>query len=394
MKSIFYLVAIVPLSLALASCNKADKISLETTTVKKGEINETVTATGTVESVTQVDVGTQVTGIISKIYVDYNSQVKQGELIAEIEKILLESELKSAEASMESARLTYEYNRTNYLRDKALHDKQLISDYDFDTSQKDYEVSKNDYERAQADIVKAKKNLNYAEIYSPIDGIVISREVEVGQTVVSSMTVANLFTIADLTDMQVIADVDEADIGQVKVGQNVMFTVDAYPDDKFEGTVTQVRLSATTESNVVTYEVVVSASNEEMKLIPGLTANLTFYVTQDTDVLVVPLKATRFTPHDYPEAKNLPTLAENSDLRPLPEGSNMRRVWVIRDNKYIPTDVEVGHSNGINIAINSGLQEGDVVAVEYSAAMGPEEAPEGNNESSPFAPRPPSRNRR
>ena len=156
------------------------------------------------ESVTQVDVGTQVTGIIDKLLVDYNSIVSKGELIAEIEKTMLESDLKSAEANVESARLTYEYNLTNYKRDKALHDKQLISDYEFQTSTKDLEVSKTAYDKAKADRVRAAKNLNYAEIYSPIDGIVISRDVEVGQTVVSNMSVANLYTIADLDHMQVI----------------------------------------------------------------------------------------------------------------------------------------------------------------------------------------------
>ncbi len=392
MKSVFYLAAILSLTLAAASCSKGDKIALVTTTAEKGEISETVTATGTLESVTTVDVGTQVTGIIDKIYVDYNSRVQEGELIAEIEKVLLESELKSAEASMESAKLTFEYNQTNYLRDKALHDKQLISDYEFDTSQKEYEVSKQEYEKSQADIVKAKKNLNYAEIYSPIDGIVISRDVEVGQTVVSSMTVANLFTIADLSNMRVVADVDEADIGQVKVGQNVVFTVDAYPDDKFEGVVTQVRLNPTTENNVVTYEVLVSASNEEMKLIPGLTANLTIYVTHVPEVHVLPIMATRFTPHESPVANNLPSIPVGTDLTPLPSDSQKKRVWVIRDNQYLPVEVETGSSNGANIAITSGLNQGDVVAVEYSAASVEAEAESSSSdESSPFAPKPPSR---
>ncbi|MBQ8774175.1 MAG: efflux RND transporter periplasmic adaptor subunit, partial [Muribaculaceae bacterium] len=215
------------------ACKKQSRIVLETAVVEFGEISESVTATGTVESVTQVDVGTQVTGIVDKLYVDYNSVVTKGQLIAEIEKTLLESELQSADASLESARLTYEYNKVNYERDKQLHDKQLISDYDYQTSLKDYLVSKQAYDKARADRVRAAKNLNYAEIYSPIDGIVISREVEVGQTVVSSMNVANLYTIADLDNMQIVGNVDEADIGQVKVGQNVTFTVDAYPNDRF-----------------------------------------------------------------------------------------------------------------------------------------------------------------
>lgn len=388
MKTSILIAPVVLLFGVITGCSENAKITLETATVEPGEINETVTATGTVESATQVDVGTQVTGIISKLYADYNSQVKQGELIAEIEKTLLESELKSANANMESARITYEYNKTNYLRDKALHEKQLISDYEYDTSVKEYEVAKTAYEKAQADRVKAAKNLNYAEIYSPIDGVVISRDVEVGQTVVSNMTVANLFTIADLKNMQVVANVDEADIGQVKVGQSVVFTVDAYPDDKFDGTVTQVRLSPTTESNVVTYEVIVSAENTDMKLIPGLTANLTIYVTREKDVLIIPLKALRFMPHEYPDAKNLPAMPEGMPEPPAAPDSDTKTVWTVKDNRFVPVQITTGNSNGVNIAVTSGLKAGDVVAVDYSAAMADAmAAPDGaSQEQSPFAP--------
>ena len=220
---------------SLSSCGGEERISLVTDTVTTGSISESVTATGTLESVMSVDVGTQVTGIIDKIYVDFNSEVKKGQLIAEIEKVLLQSELESAEANVESARASFAYSAANYERDRKLHERNLISDYDFETSAKDYQLAKTTYDKAKADRVKAAKNLNYAEIYSPIDGIVISRDVEVGQTVVSAMTVANLFTIADLDNMRVVADVDEADIGQVKEGQHVTFTVDAYPEDVFEG---------------------------------------------------------------------------------------------------------------------------------------------------------------
>ncbi|MDE6178420.1 MAG: efflux RND transporter periplasmic adaptor subunit, partial [Duncaniella sp.] len=194
--------------IALSSCRKEQAPVLETVRAERGQLTETVTATGTVESVTQVDVGTQVTGIIDKLYADYNTVVSKGQLIAEIEKTMLESDLRSAEASVESAKATYEYNLANYNRDKALHDKQLISDYEFQTSRRDLDVSRTAYDKARADRVRAAKNLNYAEIYSPIDGIVISREVEVGQPVVSSMNVANLYTIADLDNMQVIGNVD------------------------------------------------------------------------------------------------------------------------------------------------------------------------------------------
>lgn len=365
----------------LVSCHEDKAPQIQTVTPTRGELTETVTATGTLESVTQVDVGTQVTGIIDKLYADYNSVVKKGELIAEIEKTLLESDLRSAEANVESARLTYEYNAKNYKRDKALHDKQLISDYEFQTTQKEYEVSRQTYSKAQADKVRAAKNLNYAEIYSPIDGIVISREVEVGQTVVSSMNVANLFVIADLDHMQVVGDVDEADIGQVKVGQDVDFTVDAYPDDTFHGTVTQVRLSPTTTSNVVTYEVIVSAENPDHKLIPGLTANLTIYTLREKNVLMLPETAFNFKPDE----------SDSSALPPLP--SNERRVYIVRNGKPEETVVLTGASNSINTVILSGLTDKDKVAIGYDQGSVPSVNGEPKAQS-PFAPKPPSRKKK
>lgn len=374
----------------LAACNEKEAVSLETVRAERGELTETVTATGTIESVTQVDVGTQVTGIIDKLYADYNSVVTKGQLIAEIEKTLLQSDLSSAEANVESARLTYEYNLTNYKRDKALHDKQLISDYEFQTSQKDLEVSKTAYDKAKADRVRAAKNLNYAEIYSPIDGIVISREVEVGQTVVSNMNVANLYTIADLDNMQVIGNVDEADIGQVKMGQRVTFSVDAYPDDLFEGLVTQVRLNPTTESNVVTYEVVVNAPNPEHKLIPGLTANLTIYVMSENNVLLLPAKAFAFTPEDHPDAENLPQPGEPLPASALDGGK--RAVWVVEGNRLVQKAVATGASNGLQTVITGGLSEGQTVATGYNAMA----RQGGGDEStqSPFAPPRPGGNKK
>lgn len=375
--------------ISLAACSERQQISLDTVRAERGELTETVTATGTIESVTQVDVGTQVTGIIDKLYVDYNSVVTKGQLIAEIEKTLLQSELTSAEANVESARLTYEYNLTNYNRDKALHDKQLISDYEFQTSKKDFEVSKTAYDKAVADRVRAAKNLNYAEIYAPIDGIVISREVEVGQTVVSNMNVANLYTIADLDNMQVIGNVDEADIGQVKVGQPVTFSVDAYPDEIFEGQVTQVRLNPTTESNVVTYEVVVAASNPEHKLIPGLTANLTIYVMSEKDVLLLPAKAFTFEPMQYDDKKLPQPQGDASDIK---LGENQKCIWVVSGDRLEPVAVTTGATNGIRTQITGGISDGTVVAVDYTAAV--TAAAERSGEQSPFAPQPPGRNKK
>lgn len=383
-------------AICMTSCGKKGSISLVTEEVTKGSISETVTATGTLESVTSVDVGTQVTGIIDKILVDFNSEVKKGELIAEIDKVLLQSELTSAEANVNSAKASYEYAKTNYERDKSLHDKKLISDYEFDTTRRDYEVAKTSYEKSVADRVKAAKNLNYAEIYSPIDGVVVSRDVEVGQTVVSNMTVANLFTIADLDHMRVVANVDEADIGQVKEGQKVTFTVDAYPDEVFHGTVTQKRISPTTESNVVTYEVLVSADNEEHKLIPGLTANLTIYALDEPDVVLVPSKATRFIPHEYPEVKTLPAIPEGTALQAYsdPSDPNKKRVWTIKDNTFTPVIITVGATDGINYQVISGIEAGTKVAVEYSVETPADDGGEQSGNQSPFQPKRPGGNKK
>lgn len=370
--------------MTLTGCKKEASVSLETVKIGSGDLTETVTATGTVESVTQVDVGTQVTGIISHLYADFNSEVKQGELIAELEKTVLQSEVTSAEASVQAAKLTYDYNMTNYKRDKALHDRQLISDYEYQTSLKELEVSKTAYDKALADKVRAAKNLNYAEIYSPIDGIVISRDVEVGQTVVSNMSVANLYTIADLDNMQVIGNVDEADIGQVKVGQNVTFTVDAYPEDEFHGQVKQVRLSATTESNVVTYEVVVSAQNPDHKLIPGLTANLSIYVTEETGVMLLPAAAFTFKPDSSIKGKNIPVAGEALD--PASLAKNQKSVWVVSGDKLINKAVTIGESNGIKTVITAGLNQGDLVATGYNESA--VESEQATTQRSPFAPGP------
>ncbi len=390
MKTTAKILSVTLLSL-FASCSHKPDTILETVKAERGELTETVTATGTIESVTQVDVGTQVTGIIDKLYADYNTVVTKGQLIAEIEKTLLQSDLTSAEANVESARLTYEYNLVNYNRDKALHDKQLISDYEFQTSKKELEVSNTAYDKAKADKVRAAKNLNYAEIYSPIDGIVISREVEVGQTVVSNMNVANLYTIADLDNMQVIGNVDEADIGQVKVGQAVTFSVDAYSDELFEGHVTQVRLNPTVESNVVTYEVVVAAPNPDHKLIPGLTANLIIYTMSEDNVLLLPTKAFMFTPQ-INDDDNLPK--PDGDAGKLVLGDGQKCVWVVKDGRLVPTVVTVGASNGLKTVIHEGLSDNDAVASGYSVSAGSQEGERSEGERSPFAPQPPGRNKK
>lgn len=372
------------IAIGLTACGEKAKMEIEEYDVQPVSMSEVVTATGTMESVTQVNVGTQVTGIIEHLYADYNDYVTKGQLIAELEKTLLDSELKSADANMASAEASFEYAKANYERDKKLHDEQLISDYEFQTSKRDYDVARLSYEKSKADRVRAAKNLNYAEIYSPIDGIVISREVEVGQTVVSSMNVADLYVIADLENMQVVGNVDEADIGQVKTGQHVTFTVDAYPDDVFSGTVTQVRLNPTTTSNVVTYEVIVNAPNPDLKLIPGMTANLTIYTLELNDVLAVPLKALKFEPlPDEDEESGLPKAVPLTS--PVPHS-----VWVLKDGKLVQTKVELGVANNIYQQIVSGLNPGEKIALQYQEPMKDKGK---KQEENPFLPKPPGANR-
>lgn len=400
----FFLFSLASMVVGVTACSDKAGTELETYTVKSGDVVETVTATGTLESVNSVDVGTQVTGIISNLNADYNSVVKKGDLLAEIDKTTLQSELTSANATLESARTSLRYAETNYNRDVKLHDEKLISDYEFDTSKRDYLVAKSAYEKAEADRVRAAKNMSYAEIYAPMDGVVVSREVEVGQTVVASMNVANMFTIADLDNMRVVANVDEADIGSVKEGQNATFTVDAYPNDVFTGTVTQVRISPTTTSNVVTYEVLISADNPEHKLIPGLTANVTINVLEEKGVMMIPVKALRFVPQEIeglPAAEktpeppsSAPKPKEGASAEDVPDpiistDSDSRLVWILKNDRLVPTEVHIGADNGVEVEIKSGLNVGDKVCVSYQMKNTDNKKEEGSSQNSPFAPTPP-----
>lgn len=363
---------------------------IETATATRGDVSEAVTATGTIEPVTKVDVGTQVSGIIDKLYADYNSVVTKGQLIAEMDKITLQSELTSQQATYDGAKAEYEYQQKNYLRNKALHEKQLISNIEFEESTYNYAKAKSAYESSAANLAKAQRNLAYATITSPIDGIVISRAVEEGQTVAAGFETPTLFTIAaDLTQMQVIADVDEADIGGVKEGQRVAFTVDAYPNDTFEGTVTQVRLEATEESNVVTYEVVISAHNPDLKLKPGLTANVTIYIAERRNVVNIPLKALRFVPE--PPSGKAP-VPEQMPRQEAPANDSLKIVWVQDNKEWKPRQVKVGMDNSVNVEICEGLHEGEVIAVDRKSNAGlPAIQGTADKEESPFMPKPPGR---
>lgn len=367
-------------------------IRLETAKAGRSSISNTVTATGTVEPVTEVEVGTQVSGIIDKLYADYNDVVKAGQLIAEMDKVNLKAELASAEAQLASSKSEYEYQQKNYARNKILFEKKLISDADYETSTYNYEKAKAAYEQNQAAMVKVKRNLEYATITSPIDGVVINRAVEEGQTVAAGFETPTLFTIAaDLTKMQVIADVDEADIGNVENGQRVSFTVDAYPNDVFEGTVMQIRLgdsesnssTSASTSTVVTYEVVISADNPDLKLKPRLTANVTIFTLERDNVLTVPTKSLRFVPDAQILAQIGYIVSEAGKEAP----AGKRLVWIKDGQELKPKAVTVGSTSGNMIEITDGLNEGEELAVDFEASsVAP--AIEAETERSPFMPGP------
>lgn len=365
------------------------KISYTTATVSKSDISNSVTATGTIEPVTEVEVGTQVSGIIDKLYADYNSVVVKGQLIAEMDKITLQSEMASARATYDGNKAEFEYQQKNYERSKGLHDKQLISDTDYELALYNYEKAKSLFDSSKAALSKAERNLSYATITSPIDGVVIDRAVEEGQTVAAGFETPTLFTIAaDLTQMQVVADVDEADIGGVEEGQRVSFTVDAYPNDVFEGRVTQIRLGSTSSSSstttssttVVTYEVVISAQNPDLKLKPRLTANITIYTLDKQGVLSVPSRALRFMPE-------VPLISAEDVVKDC-EGEH--KLWTKEGNTFTAHPVQTGISNGIKTEIISGIAEGVQVISEANLGLPDTAQPvaenNGSTEKSPFMP--------
>lgn len=367
--------------------SKQTGITLETAATSRITIRNSVTATGTVEPVTEVEVGTQVSGIIDRLYVDYNDVVKAGQLIAEMDKVTLQAELESSQAELASCKTEYEYRMKEYSRTRTLHEKELVSDAEYDEALYLYEKARNAYEQAQAAIVKVKRNLGYATITSPIDGVVISRAVEEGQTVAAGFETPTLFTIAnDLTQMQVVADVDEADIGQVSDGQRVEFTVDAYPDDTFEGVVEQVRLEATTESSVVTYEVVITAYNPELKLKPGLTANVTIFTLEKDDATAVPTKALRFVPNAELLGE-IGLTAVETDSQAAP-GS--RELWVKEGTTLRPRRVYAGAASGDMTEITEGLTGSEEIVTGLVTAKPREET--AAIERSPFMPGPPGSN--
>ena len=349
---------------AMSGGKKEEDINFKEEKVALKTLQNSVTATGTIEAVTSVTVGTQVSGIVNKLYVDYNSQVKKGQVIAELDKTNLLSELNTAKANLASAQSSLNYQAANMERYKTLYKKGLVSADEYENALLTYRQAKEQVASSRENVQRAQTNLGYATITSPIDGTVISKSVEEGQTVAASFNTPELFTIAkDLTNMQVVANVDEADIGNVKEGDRVTFTVDAYPDDTFEGTVKQVRLEAKTTNNVVTYEVVISAPNADLKLKPGLTANVTIYTQERSGVLAVANKALRFTPTKETVGKDMKIV----DCK----GKN--KVWTLNGNTLTAHPVTIGQSDGINTEITKGLKQGDKIVTEIVVNVPEEE---------------------
>ena len=394
--------AIAAILIIKASKSANKELVIRTHVVGEYTVENTVTATGTIQPVETVEVGTQVSGKVEKIYVDFNDVVKKGDLLAELDKQTLNQSVSRAKASLTSAESQLNYSKLNYERTKQLYEANAATLAAYQDAQNSYTQAQMSKKNAQASYDQALVDLAYAEIYSPIDGIVLDRAVEVGQTVAASFSTPTLFTLAnDLTKMQVEADVDEADIGQVKVGQRVTFTVDAYMEDSFEGTVSQIRMKPTTTSNVVTYTVIIDAPNPDQKLFPGMTASVTI-VTEEQTGLAVPAEAFNFTPDEAvlkamrkpekPEGQMPePPQGERPQMQPgqMPSSSpNM--VWVKKGDNIMPRPVKAGMSDGAYRIIEQGVQAGDSVVLSAQYVVKEKAVKKGEN---PFMPSPPGRNK-
>lgn len=365
------------------SCGKRQAgYSVETVKAEKGSISNTVTATGTIEAIKTVTVGTQVSGTIEEIFVDFNSHVKKGQLLARIDETALKAQASQTAAQVASADAELTYQKATFERTKALWDKQLISRDDYDQAQYNLSRAEASYKMAESEHQRSLTNLSYATIYSPIDGVVLNRAVDEGQTVAASFNTPELFSIAnDLTQMEVQADVDEADIGQVRLGQKVSFTVDAFPDDNFEGDVSQIRLKPTTTSNVVTYTVIINAPNPKLKLMPGMTANITIVTGMSENTVLLATKAMKFWPADSLIG---PGIIASRDA----DTGHMWTIWLYDGKEFKPKQVITGLNDGTKVEIVSGLTVGEDVVVDITKSTS------GNSSSSPFMPKPPSRSKK
>lgn len=363
------------------------KVAFETGMPVTGNISEKVTATGTVQIVDTVAVGTQVSGIVKTIYVDYNSTVKKGQLLAEIDPTLLQAQADQIKGNLASAQSNVNYQKANFNRQKQLYETGAISRADYDNASNGYNGAQASLNSIQAQLRAANQNLQYTKIFSPIDGLVLTRNVSIGQTVAASFSTPTLFVLAkDISKMVVYASVDEADISQVAVGQKASFTVDAYLDDVFQGSVTEMRLQPTTSSNVVTYSTLINVDNTAQKLKPGMTATITILAKEAQNALLIPVKATKYTPAG--------TLGKEYRIEPLREeirdGTAAASVWVKNGNVLQQKKISTGINDNIQIQVLAGISLKDTLVLsnpttaEMSAATG----------NSPFMPKMPSRKKK
>lgn len=348
--------------------------------VQRGDIAVTVTATGPINPVQTVQVGTQVTGTIARLFADFNSVVKKGQVVALIDTTLLSATRADADANYARSQVQLTEMKREFDRNEKLFKQGVIPQSDYDVSLTNYQSAISQMASLRAQLNRAKINLKYATIYAPINGVVISRNVDVGQTVVSSFNTPTLFTIAnDLSKMQVYANVDEADIGQIKVGQIANFTVDAFPDEMFEGVISQIRLQPTIIQNVVNYTVIIDVSNPGMKLLPGLTANINVKVKEHKSVLKIPANALHFTP---PKAYLESGISDSVKTRisgAMQQGG--KYVWLLRDNDLYPVEITTGLSDGNYIEVRGAIKEGQEIVLAQQAG-----GQEGGQPKSPFMP--------
>jgi HlyD family secretion protein len=369
-----------------------------------GTITKSVTATGSLQPVDTVSVGTQESGTIAKVYADFNSVVKKGQLLAELDKSLLNASVSQYEGSLAAAQSQVVFEKANFDRQQILYNTGAISKADYETAEYQYQASIGSVNSIASQLRGAKQNLAYASIYSPIDGTVLSRNVSAGQTVAASFSTPTLFIIArDLTKMQVQAAVDEADIGNVQNGQQVTFTVDAFPNNVFEGTVQDVRLNPTTSANVVTYSTIIAAPNQDKKLKPGMTANISIYTQVDSGVMLIPAKALKFVPD--PTLSKTYTILEDPEAAHISGATRMdtigltgevvkkastkgkrAAIWIISGDSLIQKVIRTGLNDDSHVEVISGLA-GDENVVTGVSAAGAATPASGGAPTSPFMPR-------
>lgn len=380
-----WIVALIVLILAAAAIlylrSGGGQLNINTAKAETKTIELNVMATGYVQPVDKVDVGTQVSGVIEKIYVDYNSEVKEGDLLAELDKQTLSEKVTQAKASLASALSDLNYSQQNHDRTERLYKVGAATQVALEEAVNKLAQAQTSYANAKANLQQAEVNYGYAEIRSPINGVILDRAVNTGQTVAASFNTPTLFTIAeDLTKMQVEADIDEADIGRIEMGQRVLFTVDTHTTETFEGTVNQIRLQPTVTNNVVTYTVIIEAPNPDQKLLPGMTANITI-ITDSQSGLTVPVEATNFSPTPematmlgpQPDGAPMPDVAKGKNGKSGKNGNsggkkaaNTATVWVKDGERIAPKQITTGINDGVDIIVKSGLDEGQEVILSTS----------------------------